>query len=152
MTVIKKRECLEVIATELKSLQREEVKKVQDNIVQLLISQQTTHSGGKLLMRSIVKCICTIFENGDYNQLNGTFVTPMLQAIQESKGNQEERLAKIYILSKVFLTIKQSSFLGNPPTKELIEAFVKVGNKSNFMTLYLESNQQLTHGKCHKII
>ena len=43
----------------------------------------------------------------------------------------EERLAKIYILSKVFETVKQSCFVGCPPTKELVDIFAKIGNKSN---------------------
>lgn len=45
----------------------------------------------------------------------------------------EERYSKIYIVSKVFETVKQSCFLGSAPTKELFDMFTKLGSKSSDM-------------------
>lgn len=60
---------------------KEDVKKVQDRVVFVLLSQQVTECGGKLMMKLIVKCINFIFENGDYNRVTSTFITPICISI-----------------------------------------------------------------------
>ena len=50
----------------------------------------------------------------------------------------------MYILSKMFQTVKQSCFVGSPPTKEMIDAFIKVGNKSSDAILKVQGYKALT--------
>ena len=66
---MKKRECLEVLASGLREMTRDDLKKRQDKMVQMLISQQVTHSGGKPMMKAIVRCLNLVFEMGDYSKV-----------------------------------------------------------------------------------
>ena len=84
LTLIKKREYLEVMASCLREMTREDLKKRQDKMVQVLISQQVTHSGGKLMLRAIVRCLNLIFEMGDYSKVQSTLIEPLCSLIQAS--------------------------------------------------------------------
>ena len=56
----------------------------------------------------------------------------------------EERLGKLYVLSKMYSSVKQSCFCGSPPTKELIDTFAKIGNKSSDQTVKVHAYKALT--------
>jgi len=60
---------------------KEETRKVQDRIVVALISQQMTLTGGRLMMMAIVKCLCLIFEIGDYSKITSTLINPLCASI-----------------------------------------------------------------------
>ena len=63
---------------------REDLKQRQDRLVQVLISQQVTHSGGKLMMRAIVRCLNLIFEMGDYSKVQSSFIEPLCSQLHAS--------------------------------------------------------------------
>ena len=57
-------------------------------------------------MKAIVDCLVALFEKGDYGKIMPNLVLPLCNQIQTLSttglGINEERLAKIYILSKFF--------------------------------------------------
>ena len=86
-------------------------------------------------MKAIVDCLVALFEKGDYGKIMPNLVLPLCNQIQTLSttglGINEERLAKIYILSKFFQRVNQSVFIGSPPSKELLDLFMKLAMKSS---------------------
>ena len=57
----------------------------------------------------MVKCIKVIYEIADFSKIGAQFTDPMLSAINTSQ-QLDERVYKIYVLTKVFQTINKSCF------------------------------------------
>ena len=47
---------------------------------------------------------------------------------------EAENLKKMYLISKFFQKVKQSCFLGSPPSKELTDMFMKIGTHKSAET------------------
>lgn len=86
-------------------------------------------------MKAVVDCLVAVFEKADYGKIMPTLVQPLCSQIQTlsttGQGINEERLAKIYILSKFFQRVNQSVFVGSPPSKELLDLFIRLATKSS---------------------
>lgn len=86
------------------------------------------------MLKLIAKAISLTFESGDSSKIMGSFIEPTMASINGFNSSQaacDERLIKIYLISKVFQTVNQSCFVGCPPTKELIDLFLKIASKNN---------------------
>lgn len=110
------------------------LKPIQEPLISYLTSAHVLQSSSKALLKLIAKCIALVFELGDCSKMQASFIEPMatqINAFSSSQASCSERLARLYLLSKVFQVIKQSCFVGCPPTKELIDLYAKIAVKSN---------------------
>lgn len=123
------------------------VKPIQDTLVAYLTSPAILSSASKAMLKLISSAIALTFEVGDCSKINATFIEPMMaqiSAYSSSQASCDDRLARLYVLSKVFQTIKQSCFVGCPPTKELIDLYGKIASKSNSAVLRVFCYQAVT--------
>ena len=91
----------------------------------------------------MVKCIKVIYEIADFSKIGTQFTDPMLSSINTSQ-QLDERVYKIYVLTKVFQTINKSCFSGSPPTKEILDALMKIGNKTSDAMVKIQCYKGMT--------